>query len=563
MSTAGVAQYPWQRSYPEGIPLTVEPSRYPNVVAIIEESFQEHADKIAYSCMGRHLTYEELEARSRDLAAYFQKVGLSKGDRVAVMLPNILQSPITVMAALRAGLVVVNVNPLYTPRELKQQLCDSGARAIVLLNTAAGRLQEIVGETDIEHVLVTELGDMHESVRGAAINAYMRYIKRMVPHFSLPQAISFKRALKEGEQSSFKAPPIEANDLAVLQYTGGTTGIPKGAMLLQRNLVAAMLSCDAWLQTILRHRPIVGQMTTVCILPLYHVFAFVNASLIAASKGGHCLLIPDARNTSLTIKALKGRRFHSFSGVNTLFNALTEHPGFATLDFGELRMSVGGGMEVSSATAQRWLEVTGCPIAEGYGLTETTSGICCNRLDLDAFTGTLGLPMPGAEIRILDPAGQQTPFGIPGEICVRGATIMDGYWNQPDATREVMTEDGFFRTGDLGSMDEDGFITFLGRQKDVIVVSGFMVYPREIEDVVKEMDGITDCAAVGAPDHKTGESIWLFVVANEAQKNEIEQKCRLSLAAYKKPAQIVFLDSLPMIGPGKINRNALRSLAAQ
>jgi long-chain acyl-CoA synthetase len=563
MSMAGVAQYPWERSYPEGIPLTVDLNRYPNVVAIIEESFQQHADEIAYSCMGRSLTYEELEARSRDLAAYFQKVGLSKGDRLAVMLPNILQSPITVMAALRAGLVVVNVNPLYTPRELKQQLIDSGAKAIVLLNTAAARLQEIIGETDIEHVLITELGDLHEGMRGTAINAYMRYIKRLVPQFQLPQSINFKYALKEGHRSPFEAPTIEANDLAVLQYTGGTTGIPKGAMLLQRNLVAAMLSCDAWLQAILRHRPIVGQMTTVCILPLYHVFAFVNASLIAASKGGHCLLIPDARNTMLTIKALKGRRFHSLSGVNTLFNALTEHPGFATLDFGELRMSVGGGMEVSSATAERWFEVTGCPIAEGYGLTETTSGICCNRLDLEAFTGTLGLPMPGAEIRILDATGQQTPFRIPGEICVRGPTIMDGYWNQPDATREVMTEDGFLRTGDLGSMDEDGFVTFLGRQKDVIVVSGFMVYPREIEDVVKEIDGITDCAAVGTPDHKTGESIWLFVVADDSKRSEIEQKCRLSLAAYKSPAQIVFLDSLPMTGPGKIDRNALRSRAAQ
>ena len=560
---ANTEEYPWRRSYPEGVPITVAPRRYPSVVAIFEESFLRYPNEIAYTCMARDLSYQELEAQSHALAAYFQKIGLVQGDRVAVMLPNILQSPITVTAALRAGLVVVNVNPLYTPRELKLQLRDSGAKAIVLLNTAAGRLQEIESETDVEHIILTGLGDLHKGVRGAAINAYMRYVKRSVPRFQLPDAIGFKRALNEGQRSPFSAPRIDPDDLAVLQYTGGTTGIPKGAMLLQRNLVAALLSCDAWLEPVLRQRPIDGQMTSVCALPLYHVFAFVNSSLIGAFKGGHCLLIPDARNISLLIKALKGRQFHSFAGVNTLFNALMDHPEFATLDFSELRMSVGGGMEVSPATAERWFGVTGCPIAEGYGLTETTSGVCCNRLDLDSFTGKLGLPMPGAEIRILDTEGQETPVRVPGEISIRGVSVMKGYWKQPDATREIMTEDGFLRSGDLGSMDEDGFITFLGRQKDVIVVSGFMVYPREIEDVVRDIDGVTECAAVGTPDGKTGEAVWLFVVAVQLSKNEIEQKCRQYLAAYKRPARITFVEALPLTGPGKIDRSSLRSLAAQ
>lgn len=560
--SVGADEYPWLRSYPRGVPATVDMQRYPNVVAIVEESFQRYPNEIAYSCMGQDLSYQDLDSESRSLAAYFQKIGLVYGDRVAVLLPNVLQSPITVTAVLRAGLVVVNVNPLYTPRELKLQLSDSGAKAIVLLNTAAARLQEVVDETDVKHIIVTALGDMHKGVRGPAISTYVRYVKRIVPRFDLPDAISFKRARNEGRKSRFKAPRIEPNDLAVLQYTGGTTGIPKGAMLLHRNLVGAMLSCEAWLEPVLRNSPISGQMTTVCALPLYHVFSFVNSSLIGACKGGQTLLIPDARNTSLMIRALRGRRFHYFAGVNTLFNALLEHPKFAELDFSELKISIGGGMEVSLTTARRWFKITGCPIAEGYGLTETTSGICCNRLDLETFTGNLGVPMPGAAVRILNAQGQETPVGVPGEISIRGVSVMKGYWNQPEATRAVMTDDGFLRSGDLGSMDEDGFVTFLGRQKDVIVVSGFMVYPREIEDVVMEIDGVIECAAVSAPDCKTGEAVWLFVVADKVGANEIEQKCQQSLAAYKQPAQISFVESLPMTGPGKIDRISLRSIAA-
>ena len=559
----GADEYPWVRSYPKDVPETVDIERYPNVVSILEESFQRYQNEIVYSCMGQDLSFQDLDSESRSLAAYLQKIGLAPGDRVAVLLPNILQSPMTVTAVLRAGLVVVNVNPLYTPRELKLQLSDSGAKAIVILNTAAARLQEILHETDVEHVIVTGLGDMHKGMRGAAINTYVRYVKKLVPRFHLPNAVNFKRALSEGRKSQFEAPGIEPKDLAVLQYTGGTTGTPKGVMLLHRNLVGAMLSCEAWLEPVLRNNPISGQMTTVCALPLYHVFSFVNASLIGACKGGRSLLIPDARNTSLMIRALKGRRLHSFAGVNTLFNALLEHPEFASLDFSELRVTLGGGMEVSRTTAQRWFEVTGCPIAEGYGLTETTSGICCNRLDLETFSGHLGVPMPGAEIRILDTQGQRSPVGEPGEISIRGVSVMKGYWKQPEATCAVMTDDGFLRSGDLGSMDEDGFVTFLGREKDVIVVSGFLVYPREIEEVVSEIGGVIECAAIRAPDCKTGEAVWLFVVADNVSASEIELKCRQSLAAYKQPAQIAFVASLPMTGPGKIDRLSLRSIAAR
>ncbi len=559
----GADEYPWVRSYPKDVPATVDIERYPNVVSILEESFQRYQDEIAYSCMGQDLSFQDLDSESRSLAAYLQKIGLAPGDRVAVLLPNILQSPMTVNAVLRAGLVVVNVNPLYTPRELKLQLSDSGAKAIVILNTAAARLQEILHETDVEHVIVTGLGDMHKGMRGAAINTYVRYVKKLVPRFHLPHAVNFTRALSEGRKSQFEAPGIEPKDLAVLQYTGGTTGTPKGVMLLHSNLVGAMLSCEAWLEPVLRNNPISGQMTTVCALPLYHVFSFVNASLIGACKGGRSLLIPDARNTSLMIRALKGRRLHSFAGVNTLFNALLEHPEFASLDFSELRVTLGGGMEVSRTTAQRWFEVTGCPIAEGYGLTETTSGICCNRLDLETFSGHLGVPMPGAEIRILDTQGQQTPVGVPGEISIRGVTVMKGYWEQPEATRAVITDDGCLRSGDLGSMDEDGFVTFLGRQKDVIVVSGFLVYPREIEEMVSEIDGVIACAAIRAPDRRTGEAVWLFVVADNVSASEIGQKCQQTLAAYKQPAQIEFVESLPMTGPGKIDRVSLRSIAAR
>lgn len=556
------SRHRWLSAYPDGVSAAVDITRYPNVVTILDESFKRHPNEIAYCCMGRELTYSELESRSRELAAYFQEIGLSTGDRVAVMLPNILQSPITVTAILRAGLVVVNVNPLYTPRELKLQLNDSGAKAIVLLNTVANRLEEVLAQTGIEHVVITRLGDMHGVATGSAINAYVRYVKRLVPRFQIPEAVSFKRALYDGQRAQFRAPTIEPDDLAVLQYTGGTTGTAKGVMLLHRNLVGAMLSCEAWLDPVLQHNPIAGQMTAVCALPLYHVFAFVNCSLIGACKGGRSLLIPDARNTSRVIKALRGRRFHSFAGVNSLFNALMEHPEFATLDFSELRVSIGGGMEVSPATARRWFEITGCPIAEGYGLTETTSGICCNRLDLDAFTGTLGLPMPGSEIKILDDEGHETPPGIPGEISIRGVSNMKGYWNQLEETRAVVTDDGFFRSGDLGAMDERGFVKFLGRQKDVIVVSGFKVYPVEVEAVVKEIVGVKDCAAIPAPDGKTGEAVWLFVVSEEVGKTEIEDKCRQSLAGYKRPTQIKFIPSLPMKGPGKIDRIALRGIVS-
>lgn len=551
----------WCQSYPDDVSHVVDVARYRSASALFEESFERYAAETAYSCMGKHLSYRALDQASRDFAAYLQSLGLTKGDRVAVMLPNILQSPIAVAAALRAGLIVVNVNPLYTARELQWQLKDSGAKAIVLLNTGAHTLERIIGETDVEHVVIARLGDMLGMGKGAVVNAFVRYVKKLVPRYCLPDAVSFKRALRSGRVLKLEATEVDPEDVAVLQYTGGTTGVPKGAMLTHRNLIAALMSCDAWLDPAYKRRPVNGQMTSICALPLYHVFAFVNCSLLSACTGGRSILIPDARKIGSLVRAMKQVKFNSFSGVNTLFNALLDHPDFASVDFSQLRVSVGGGMEVSAVTAKRWFEVTGCPLAEGYGLTETTSGICCNRLDLDHFTGTLGLPMPGVEIRILDDDGHEVPLGTEGEISIRGDAVMAGYWNRPEETAKVMTADGFFRSGDVGMMDEKGFVKFLSRKKDVILVSGFVVYPLEIESVVKELDGVTDCAAVGAPDEKTGESVWLFVVADGVSREEIEAHCRASMTAYKFPKHLRFVSALPMVGPGKIDRKALRKLA--
>jgi long-chain acyl-CoA synthetase len=551
----------WHNSYPPGVSTQIDVSRYSSAVALFEESFVQHAYSVAYSCMGRDISYRKLDQFSRDLGAYLQKIGLKQGDRIAVMLPNILQSPITVAAALRSGLVVVNVNPLYTSRELKYQLNDSGAKAIVLLNTVAHTLEEIVAETGIEHVVIAKPGDLLGLAKGLAVDAYVRYGRKAVPRYHLPDAVGFKRALREGKSASFVPPDIKREDLAVLQYTGGTTGVPKGAMLTHRSLIAALLSADAWLQPALQSHQTTNQMTAICALPLYHVFAFVNCSLLSAYSGGRSVLIPDARNTRSLVQAMKKNTFHSFMGVNTLFNALLDNPDFASVDFSELRVTVGGGMEVSPTTARRWFEVTGCPLAEGYGLSETASGICCNRLDIDEFTGTLGLPMPGAEIRILDEDGNEVPVGAEGEISIRGDAVMSGYWNQPEETAKVTTADGFFRSGDIGAMDENGFVKFLGRKKDVIVVSGFVVYPIEIEGVVKELEGVLDCAAVGGPDDRTGECVWLFVVADGIPREQIEAQCRRNLTFYKRPKHLRFLSELPMVGPGKIDRKALRGLA--
>ncbi len=553
--------FPWHASYPPSVAPSVDTSQYRSIVAFLDECFERQARDVAYRCMGQDLTYRELDHASRAVAAYLQSIGLKRGDRVAVMLPNILQQPVAVAGVLRAGLVVVNVNPLYTARELKWQLKDSGAKAIVLLNTKGHTLEKIIAETDVKHIIITSIGDLLGLVKGAAINTYIRFVRRLVSPYTLAGAVNFKHALRVGKSIECLRFPIGPEDLAVLQYTGGTTGTPKGAKLLHRNLVAAVLSAKEWLEPVLARHPPGEQWTAICVLPLYHVFAFVNGSLLSACTGARSILIPDPRRTGDIIRVLRHTKFRSINGVNTLFNSLLDHPKFASLDFSSLRVTVGGGMEISAVTARRWFETTGCPIAEGYGLTETTSGVCCNRLDLEEFTGSIGLPMPGVEIRILDDEGRTLTVGKEGEIAVRGATVMAGYWKNTHETAETMTDDAFLRTGDIGVMNDKGFICFLGRKKDVINVSGFMVYPIEIEAAVRELSGVLECAAVGAPDQRTGEAAWLFVVAEGLSQEDIRRHCRHCLAPYKRPLEVRIVPTLPTVGPGKIDRSSLRRLA--
>lgn len=551
----------WLAEYPAGVPTSLQTDLYAALPNLFEESFERNARFTAYTCMGKHLTYAQLDQKSRAMAAYLQSLGLEKGDRVAVMLPNILQSPIAVAGVLRAGFVVVNVNPLYTPRELRHQLIDSGAKAIVILENFGHVLQEVIADTDVTHVVTTSLGDLLGVAKGAMVNLVVRKVKKMVPAYQLTGAVRFKRALKIGAASSFTKPQIGPDDIAVLQYTGGTTGVAKGAMLLHKTLVGALLGAEAWLDAAFRARPVNGQITYICALPLYHVFAFVNCSLLGIRKGGRSILIPNARDIPAMVKAMQGEKFHVLPAVNTLFAALLKNPDFHKLDFSQLRISNGGGMAVMEATARKWRDVTGCPIAEGYGLTETSSGICCNRCDIYDFNGTVGLPMPGSEIRILDDEGGETPTGEPGEIAIRGVAVMAGYWRRPEATAEVMTTDGFFRSGDIGVMDEKGYVRVVDRKKDMILVSGFNVYPNEIEDVVMNAEGVQECAAVGVPDPTTGEAIRLYIVGDGVDENTLKAHCRDQLVPYKCPKQIVFTDDLPKTNVGKILRRELRDRA--
>ncbi|MEL6977490.1 MAG: AMP-binding protein [Pseudomonadota bacterium] len=547
----------WLDHYPEGVPHQVDASAIPTMLHLLEKSFSEYADRIAFTCMGRSLTYRQLDQTSRDMAAYLQGLGLKKGDRVAVMAPNVFQQQVAVCGVIRAGFVVVNVNPLYTARELRHQLKDSGAKAIVILENFAITLQEVIADTEVEHVVATALGDML-GPKGMLVNAIVRHVKKMVPPYKLPGAVRFKAALKAGRAASYQRPEIAPEDIAVLQYTGGTTGLSKGAMLLHSTLISSLLAADAWAEPGLRKLPEDQPLTLVCALPLYHVFAMINVAMSSIVKGGRVILIPNARDLNSLVEALKGEVFHTFPGVNTLFAALAEYKEFQKLDFSNLMICNGGGMACLETTANRWKDVTGSSITEGYGLSETSSGICCNRADLDGFTGHCGVPMPGTEIRILDDEGREMPAGARGEICIRGDAVMAGYWNKPDETAKVMTADGFFRSGDIGVMDEHGSVAVVDRKKDMILVSGFNVFPNEIEDVISGLQGVRECAAVGVPDANTGEAIRLFVVGQDLDDRQVIDYARTQLVAYKVPKQIVFIDELPKSNVGKILRRELR-----
>jgi long-chain acyl-CoA synthetase len=556
----------WLKSYPPGVPAEIDPSIYPSLVALLEESFTKYRDARAYVCMGSALTFGEIDVLSTALAAWLQGRGLKRGARVAVMMPNVLQYPVTVAAVLRAGFIAVNVNPLYTAHELAHQLEDSGAEAVVGLENFAATLQAALadGRTAVEHVLVASMGDLLGWPKGPIVNFVVRAVRKLVPSYVLPGHFTFSQAIAEGRKMPFARPELGPDDVAVLQYTGGTTGVAKGATLLHRTIVANLLASEAWMQPGLKRKQLSGQFTIVCALPLYHVFAFIACGLLGMRTGALNILIPDPRDMKSTVKTLARYRINIFPGVNTLFNALANRADFARLDFSGLAISNGGGMAVQEAVARKWLAVTGCPIVEGYGLSETSAGVTCNPTDSEAYTGSIGLPMPNVEIRILDEEGKEVPLGQPGEIAIRGPQVMRGYWRRPDETAKVMTADGFFKSGDIGEMDARGYIRIVDRKKDMIVVSGFKVFPSEIESVVSGHPSVLECAAIGVPDPRSGEAVMLFVVRRDPRltKEELEAFCAREFTGYKRPKYIEFRTDLPKSNVGKVLRRALRDEAA-
>ena len=553
--------HPWFDHYPPGVPHDVNTSGYTSLIDFIDECLRKYSDRPAYVGMGRALSFAKLDTLSRQLGAYFQSLGLAPGDRIAIMMPNVLQYPVATLAVLRAGFIAVNVNPLYTPRELEHQLKDSGARAIVILENFAATLQSVLARTKIEHIVLASMGDLLGFPKGMIVNYVVR--KKMVPAYSLPKAVPYKSALSKGTTLPFQKASPQRDDVAVLQYTGGTTGLSKGAMLTHNAVLAALIASDDWLKPALNKKPPKGQMNIVCALPLYHVFAFITCSLLGLRTGAQNILIVNPRDLPAMIKDLSKFKLHTFPAVNTLFNGLVNNADFAKLDFSELVVCNGGGTAVQESVAKKWLAVTGCPIVEGYGLSETCSGITCNPTDSDRFTGTIGLPMPGVDIRILDDDGTPVATGIAGEIAIKAPQVMAGYWQRPDETASSMTPDGYFKSGDVGVMDAAGFIKIVDRKKDMILVSGFNVYPNEIEAVAAEHPGVLECAAVGVPDSGSGEAVLLFVVRKDASLNEksLIDFCRQNLTGYKSPKRIEFRDALPKTNVGKILRRELRDEA--
>ena len=550
----------WLKNYPAGVPADIDPSLYPSVVALIEESFARYRDAKAYVCMDKALSFGELDELSRALAAWLQGRGLQRGARVAIMMPNVLQYPVAVAAVLRAGFIAVNVNPLYTARELEHQLRDSGAEAVIVLENFAPTLAAALAGSAVKHVIVGTMGDLLGFPKGQIVNFVVRHVRKLVKPYALPAHTGFNDAIAQGRRMPFVRPDLGPDDVAVLQYTGGTTGVAKGATLLHRTLVANLLASEAWMQPGLRRKKLEGQVTIVCALPLYHVFAFVTCGLLGMRTGALNILIPDPRDMKGTIRTLAKYHINIFPGVNTLFNGLAHQPEFAELDFSGLVITNGGGMAVQEVVAKNWLAITGCPIVEGYGLSETSAGVTCNPTDSEAYTGTIGLPLPNVEIRILDDEGRDVPLGHSGEIAIKGPQVMRDYWQQPAETAKVMTPDGFFKSGDIGVMDADGYVKIVDRKKDMIVVSGFKVFPNEIEAVVAAFPGVLECAAIGVPDARSGEAVMLFVVKKDPAltKEALEAFCAREFTGYKRPKYIEFRKVLPKTNVGKILRRELR-----
>ncbi len=552
----------WLSAYPPGVPAEIDATQYQSLVALMEEAFAKYANRAAYSFMGADISFAQTDRQSLSVAAYLQGLGLAKGDRVAIMMPNVPQYPVAVAAILRAGYVVVNVNPLYTPRELEHQLKDAGAKAIFILENFASTLQKCLAATPVKHIVMCAMGDQLGLFKGALVNYVVRSRKKLVPAYDLPQAVRFNAAVAKGSKSPFAKPDLHANDVAVLQYTGGTTGVSKGAVLLHRNLIANVLQSEAWNQPVMHDLPADQQPTSVCALPLYHIFAFTIGMMLSMRMGGKLLLIPNPRDIPAVLKELQKHTIHSFPAVNTLFNGLANHPDFNTVDWSHLRVSLGGGTAVQSSVAKLWFEKTGCPICEGYGLSETSPSVSCNPVTATAFSGTIGVPIPGTSMKLLDDEGNLCAPGERGEIAIKGPQVMAGYWQRPDETAKVMTADGYFKSGDIGTMDERGYFKIVDRKKDMILVSGFNVFPTELEDVVAQLAGVMECACIGMPDEKTGEAVKLVIVKKDPDLTEaaVRAHCRENLTGYKQPKVVEFRADLPKTPVGKILRRELRTV---
>ncbi|HEX2545079.1 MAG TPA: AMP-binding protein [Ramlibacter sp.] len=556
---------PWLKSYPAGVPHDVDPAQYTSLTQLLEEAFRKHAHRPFSVCMERWMSYRQLDELSKSLGAWLQSRGLEPGARVAIMIPNVPQFPVVMAAVLRAGYTCVNVNPLYTARELEHQLQDSGAEAIVLLENFCHTLEEVLGSTRVKHVVVTGLGDLLGGIYGQWITFAVRHVARMVPAFRLPltegrTVTTFTDALREGARLTLRPAPQTLDSIAFLQYTGGTTGLSKGAVLTHRNVVAAILQAEAWFTPALQRVGDVTRVNGIAALPLYHIFA-LTLCLGAMRWGSHMTLIPNPRDIGKFVDVLKRRPFHMMPAVNTLFNALLQHPQFRTLDFSQLVVSQAGGMAASEGTARAWRQLTGCVMVEGWGMSETCAIGTNNPLDSADFSGTIGLPLPGIDIAIKDDEGRSLPIGETGEICIRGPNVTPGYYEKPEENAKAFTADGYLRTGDIGSMDERGYTRIVDRKKDMILVSGFNVYPNELENVISLCPGVVECAAIGVPDEKQGEAIKVFVVKSDPALTEedLASHCRQNLTGYKMPKYIEFRDELPKSNVGKILRRELRA----
>ncbi|ROO36774.1 AMP-binding protein [Salinisphaera orenii] len=546
----------WLDRYPKGVVADIETNSARTLVEVIEDSFREFGDSPAFSNMDCEMSYAELDAHSRDFAAYLQnELGFAKGDRVAIMMPNLLQYPIALFGILRAGMVAVNVNPLYTARELEHQLTDAGVRGIVIVENFAATLEQVVDKVALEAIITTRIGDRLPGLKRHLVNFVVKRVKRMVPRFNLPGAVSLNTALKKGGQQQFKPAGVGPDDIAFLQYTGGTTGLAKGAIILHRNMVANIAQAQAWLDPWTEK----GRERIITPLPLYHVFALMANCLVFLQQGGKNVLITNPRDIPALVKEFDKHKPTAFTGVNTLFNALVNDDGFAKLDFSDLKITLGGGAAVQRAVAEKWKRITGVPLIEAYGLTEASPGVCINPLDMTDYNGSIGLPLPGTDVSIRDDEGHELPAGEPGELCVRGPQVMPGYWDKPEENEETFFGD-FLRTGDVANYDEQGFFYIVDRKKDMILVSGFNVYPNEIEDVVAQHPKVLEAACVGIPDDRSGEVVKVFVVKKDdgLTENELIDFCRKELTGYKVPKQVAFIDELPKSNVGKILRKELR-----